>query len=98
MNKNANILSLCVHETIFVSDEVLIETIIIRFIAQTNLRFTAQEIAGLREALRASVGNKADELDHESLVEFGTSVLYATATVLKARFAQKKISHEKNEK
>lgn len=52
------------------------------------LYFDTKEIAKLREVIRVSIGKYADDLTEEDLSEFGTSMLLATAVVLKARYAQ----------
>ena len=50
-----------------------------------NITFSTGEIAKLREVLRISLGKHVDRLSDEDLSEIGSSMLQATAIVLKAK-------------
>jgi len=86
-----NTLSIFVHDAVIVSDVIAIEIIIVTVAIRDCLSFSAKEIKNLREILRMTVGNHADELTTEHLKEFGASMILATAVVLKAKHLKGKV-------
>jgi len=78
-------ISLFVYDSIFVSEDVIIDILIVRITSSDHPSFNAKEIAELREVLRISIGGRADKLTDEDLSEFGATMLQATAVVLKAK-------------
>lgn len=49
------------------------------------MKLSKKEIDELREVVRLSIGQYADEITDEDLADFGMSLLQATATILKAK-------------
>lgn len=88
-------LSIFVFESVFVSEEIIADVIIIKIVISGYLHFDAKEIVRLRETLRISIGSHADRFTEDDLIEFGTSVLRATAIVLKAKYLRNEY-HLKN--
>lgn len=97
-NQKIDTLYISVHDSIFVSEEMIVEILIIKIATNGYPSFSAKEIAKLREVLRISIRNHADELTEEKLSEFGTSMLCATAVVLKAKYLRKKHHLKSNKK
>ena len=91
--KKPEILSIFVFESISISETVTkIDVIIVEI---CNINLNAKEIAKLREVLRLSIGSHVDTFTTEELKEFGSSMLQATAVVLKAKYLKKKLQLEK---
>jgi hypothetical protein len=84
-------LSIFVHEAVIVSDVIAIEIIVVTVAIRDYVSFSANEIKGLREVLRLTVGDRANQLTDEHLNEFGASMLLATAVVLKAKHLKGKV-------
>lgn len=84
-------ISVFAYDSIFVSDETAVTIVIIKIAAEGYPFFSAKEIAELREALRISLGSYADKLKDEDLSELGSTLLQATAVVLKAKWTSKKL-------
>lgn len=84
-------LSIFVHDIVDVSDVVAIEIIIVTVAIRDCVSFSAKEIKNLREILRMTIGNHADDLTKEHLNEFGASMILATAVVLKAKHLKGKV-------
>jgi len=78
-------LSIFVYEEVIVSEVIALEIVFVAVAIRDCLTFSAKELAGLRGALRTSIGRHADDLSDEYLSDFGTSMLQATAIVLKAK-------------
>ncbi len=92
-NQKQKTLFICVFESISVSAVVTkIDVVIIEI---CYLNFNAKEIAKLREVLRLSIGSHVDTFTTEELKEFGSSMLQATAVVLKAKYLKKKLQLER---
>jgi hypothetical protein len=78
-------------DSVSVSEEIAEVTIVvITTITEDNLPFNAGEITKLRDVLRLSIGDHINELTDEDLISFGTSMLQATAAVLKAEYMRTK--------
>ena len=88
--KKSDTISISIYDSIFILDEMVVEIVIIRIATCGSLSFSAKEIAELREVLRISIGDRTDRLTEEDLSEFGTSMLLATAVVLKTKYSNKK--------
>jgi hypothetical protein len=78
-------LSIFVYDSVSVSEKILIEIILLKFMVDNHVAFSTQEITSLREILRISIGNHVNNLTNEQLIDFGTSILHTTAIVLKAK-------------
>jgi len=89
LNQETKTLRISVCESISVSDNIMVEVIIVMVTVISGLSFSSKEISNLREVLRSSIGNSADEFTNNDLNEFGSSMLEATAIVLKAKYLQK---------
>ena len=89
LNQEIKTLRISVHESIDVSDNIMVEVIIVMVTVISGISFNSKEISNLREVLRASIGSSADEFTNNDLNEFGSSMLEATAIVLKAKYLQK---------
>ena len=89
LNQETKNLRISVCDSISVSDNIMVEVIIVIVAIINGLSFSSKEISNLREVLRASIGNSADEFTNNDLNEFGASMLEATAIVLKAKYLQK---------
>lgn len=86
-----NTLSIFVSDLTPVSEDMVrTEIIIFRISDDGCIVFNAKELAKLRDVLRTSLGKHADELSDEDLRDFGSSMLQATAVVLKAKYSLKK--------
>ena len=57
---------------------------------KSDIFFTPEEIAKLREVLRISFGKHVDRLSDGDLSDIGSSMLQATAIVLKAKHSARK--------
>jgi hypothetical protein len=88
-------LSIFVHDSIFVLEKTIIEIIVVIVAISNYPFFSAKEKDKLREVLRISLGDRADELSNDDLSDFGASMLLTTALVLKARYLNKKAPLEK---
>jgi len=89
LNQETKTLRISVHESIDVSDNIMVEVIIVMVTVISGISFNSKEISELREVLRLSIGNSTDDLTENDLNEFGSSMLEATAIVLKAKYLQK---------
>jgi hypothetical protein len=49
------------------------------------MKLAKEELDELREVIRQSIGDNADEFTDQDLCDFGISLLEATATILKAK-------------
>jgi hypothetical protein len=83
-------LSIFVYDSVFVSENIIIEVIIVMVAAISGFSLNAKESDSLREVLRISIRNHADELTEGDLNEFGISMLETTAVVLKAKYLNRK--------
>ncbi len=88
-NKKIDNISIFVYDSILISEEIIIEIIIIKIAINGYPSFNGKELAKLREVLRVSLGNYADNFSEDDLREFGASMLYATAIVLKVKYLNK---------
>ena len=93
--KEIKALSVFVHDSVFVSEQVIIEVVIVMITALSGFNFSVGEINHLREVLHASIGKHAESFTDGDITEFATSMLEATAVVLKAKYMQKKLPFEK---
>ncbi len=55
------------------------------------MKLNEKELSELREKLRLSIGNNADTFTKKELNEFGSSLLQATAVVLKSKYLNSKL-------
>lgn len=95
-NQKIDALSIFVHDSVSVSENIIIEVIVVIVTAISSFSLNAKELASLREVLRISVGDHINKLTEEDLSEFGASMLYTTAIVLKAKYLQRKAPLEKH--
>ena len=56
-----------------------------KYISKDNISFSDKELAKLREVLCISIGKHAEKLTNEDLIDIGSSMLQATAIVLRAK-------------
>lgn len=82
-------LSIFVYEEVTVSETITLEIVFIAVAIRDCITFSTKELADLRSVLRASIGDHADDLTEEYLSDFGTSMLQATAVILKAKHASR---------
>ena len=92
--KKMDTISIFIHDSIFISEEMTIRVITIKIAPSGCLSFSAKEIATLRAVLHNSIGAHADKLTVEELSEFGASMLNATAVVLKTKYLNRKVQLE----
>jgi hypothetical protein len=90
-NKTQRTLSLFVFESICASEESIKIEIIIFQVNDDSISFKTEELSGLREVLRISIGKHVDILSDEDLNDFGVTMLRLTAIVLKSKHPQKRL-------